>query len=112
HEHRDQHAAANQFGEEVELTGDDLLKIVGDLAEAGREVAGALADLKLVEHEVGEAVGAAERLRERLALKHAVGGKVEGLAVDTVADLLLGHAEGVGGGDAVLQQNGEVLREG
>ena len=49
---------------------------------------------------------------ERLAFKHAGGGGVEGGAVDLVGNLLLGHAERLGGGDAVFQEHGKCLAEG
>ncbi len=83
-----------------------------DVLEARDDVAGVFADGEAVEDEVGKAVGARERERERFALEDAVGGFVESAAMDAIRDLAFGHAQRVGGGDAVGEEDGKRLAEG
>ena len=48
---------------------------------------------------------------EHLALQHPLDRPVEGPAVHAVADLALRHAQGLRGGDPVLQEDAERLAE-
>ena len=85
--------------------------VAGDVAQARRELAGALTHGEAVQHQVREETGLGQRSREAGSFEHPVGGEVEFRLQRTVGHGTLGEPQGLGGGNAVFQQHGEDLRK-
>ena len=98
--------ARENRGEGLNLVGDGLLIIAGEVTQAGGEVAGAFADGKLIDYEVGEAAGFMQGEGKAFAFEHAIGGIMKGALQRGVREGALGHAQGFRSGDPILEEYG------